>query len=194
MVGFNCTPLASNQISNHIGEKSAMLEILATQKNYCAILHILLNFVKNIGTSWFAVVSALRFPGQARAIMPVPPPAGGRIIRHCDVTVTVAAQAAATDSEPGAASPGQSLPPGGTAPAGPGAVATAGPRRTTGTGAGLPPPRPSACRATTMISRLRVVTVVWNDSVRAWESRAGTRKSPGQSEPGPSPGWRARRP
>ena len=102
-----------------------MLEILATQKNYCAILHILLNFVKNIGTSWFAVVSALRFPGQARAIMPVPPPAGGRIIRHRDVTVTVAAQAAATDSEPGAASPGQALPAGGTAPAGPGAAAVA---------------------------------------------------------------------
>ena len=37
-------------------EKSAILAMLATQFFYCTLLHILLIFVNNIGTSWFADV------------------------------------------------------------------------------------------------------------------------------------------
>ena len=33
---------------------SAILAMLATPKFYCTVLYILLNFVNNIGTSWFA--------------------------------------------------------------------------------------------------------------------------------------------
>ena len=37
-------------------EKSAILAMLATQFFYCTLLHILLIFVNNIGTTWFADV------------------------------------------------------------------------------------------------------------------------------------------